>query len=254
MKKIFDVFILMCFVFCIAAVPAYANASQELSSDDATEIKQTVQEFFEAYLENAYLYTNNDFTQQTVISKETAQNAKSTFVIDGENKSLADLCDNISYIRDKVAYWQYMRKDAGIERTDFKTEFSFDSVNINNNTANVKLAAYMSFQYADSDLPSYMEAIYSATLVKLDNRWLIADVTEANDWFDATYKNDDSFDVDRIIRDYEAEKASSSEGGLDYEAASVSRVGTSLSYNQANAAAYAYTYTTSTSATPKDAE
>lgn len=252
MKKIFDVFILMCFVFCIAAVPAYANASQELSSDDATEIKQTVQEFFEAYLENAYLYTNNDFTQQTVISKETAQNAKSTFVIDGENKSLADLCDNISYIRDKVAYWQYMRKDAGIERTDFKTEFSFDSVNINNNTANVKLAAYMSFQYADSDLPSYMEAIYSATLVKLDNRWLIADVTEANDWFDATYKNDDSFDVDRIIRDYEAEKASSSEGGLDYEAASVSRVGTSLSYNQANAAAYAYTYTTSTSATPTD--
>ena len=87
MKKIFDVFILMCFVFCIAAVPAYANASQELSSDDATEIKQTVQEFFEAYLENAYLYTNNDFTQQTVISKETAQNAKSTFVIDVENIS-----------------------------------------------------------------------------------------------------------------------------------------------------------------------
>ena len=85
MKKIFDVFILMCFVFCIAAVLAYANASQELSSDDATEIKQTVQELFEAYLENAYLYTNNDFTpKQTVISKETAQNAKSTFVIDGK--------------------------------------------------------------------------------------------------------------------------------------------------------------------------
>jgi hypothetical protein len=28
----------------------------------------------------------------------------------------------------------------------------------------------------------------------------------ANDWFDATYKNDDSFDVDRIIRDYERKK------------------------------------------------
>lgn len=241
MKKVFAAFILACLIFCIAAVLVYANSSQGLAKDDAAEIKQTVQEFFEAYLENAYLYTNNDFTQQTVVSQKTAQNAKSTFVIDGENKSLADLCDNISYIRDKVAYWQYMRKDAGIERTDFKTEFSFDSIDINNDTASLKLTAYMSFQYTDSDLPSYMEAIYSANLVKLDNRWLIADVTEANDWFDATYKNDDSFDVDKIIRDYEADKASSSEGGLDYEVASISRPGTFLSYNPANAAAYAYT-------------
>ena len=47
--------------------------------------------------------------------------------------------------------------------------------------------------------PSGMGEAYDLTLVKVDGTWLIADVTQRNDWFDADYKDDPNFDPDALI-------------------------------------------------------
>ena len=59
----------------------------------------------------------------------------------------------------------------------------------------------MTFTYTDAPngAPSGMGSDYEVLLIRVDERWLIADVLARNDWFDAENKNNPDFDVEKLI-------------------------------------------------------
>jgi hypothetical protein len=165
----------------------------------------TAELYMGLYLENVYLYTDNDLTQKTVRAKtpgDVGGFSETVFHIGGEPESLDSLQRNIDYLQDKAAYWKYMRQAEGIYRTDFQIEFAVNSIDVTETAATVEIAAGVSFRYLDRETPSFTEDIFVVSLVKCDSEWLVADVVQLHDWFDAQHKNDSDFDVEQVIQDY----------------------------------------------------
>lgn len=165
----------------------------ELPDEEA--IAATAEAFVTAYEENINLNRDNGYDHLTVLAADPAR----TVGYQGKTVPLSTLQENIEYLHGKEAYWKHVGKDAGILPDTFRLTVGTEDLRIDGDTATVTVYDNMTFYYEGNGAPSGMGEAYDLTLVKVDGTWLIADVTQRNDWFDADYKDDPNFDPDALI-------------------------------------------------------
>ena len=127
--------------------------------------------------------------------------------MDGGTVSYDALNRNAQYLREKCRYWQFVRRQEGIERSDFMSPCTVQIAEEGADWANAVVSGMMSWTYNDGDGESSgAEFTFNVKLVRTDHRtayaWLVGDVLEPFDWFDAEYKNDPEFNADTLIAEY----------------------------------------------------
>ena len=170
-----------------------------ITPDNAPEeaVQDVLDAFFQAHQENSYLYTNQDYDALTVRSADP----KRTVTFEGKTVPLSDFFGNIEYLHDKETYWKHVRQDQGISRTNFSTSCRISEIEFDGDIAYALVNSGVTFTYTDAPngAPSGMGSDYEVLLIRVDERWLIADVLARNDWFDAENKNNPDFDVEKLI-------------------------------------------------------
>ncbi|MBQ8355550.1 MAG: M56 family metallopeptidase [Oscillospiraceae bacterium] len=170
-----------------------------ITPDNAPEeaVQDVLDAFFQAHQENSYLDTNQDYDTLTVRSADP----KRTVTFEGKTVPLSDFFGNIEYLHDKETYWKHVRQDQGISRTNFSTSCQISEIEFDGDTAYALVNSGVTFTYTDAPngAPSGMGSEYEVLLIRVDGRWLIADVLARNDWFDAENKNNPDFDVEKLI-------------------------------------------------------
>ena len=139
------------------------------------EIRAVVDVFLTAYEENCYLYTNNDYKRLTVL----AADPDAAVTVDGQSVRLSSFHENIQNRLDIEAYWKQARQEQEISRSNFETFCHFMHLEVDGDTATVLVDFAMSFTYDDQPgTTSSSREEFKLFLVRFDNTWLIADVTE----------------------------------------------------------------------------
>jgi len=229
-----------------------AIGSESFSSVIEADVRRATTAFMDSYLSEVYLYNEHDFSASTILSlSEEHLNTVPSVDLRGTRSNLTVLTANIDYLKNKAEYWKHVRTDQGIFREDFTVTYVFNAFDISSVVATVYLAAQISFQYLDSDAPSYIEECFIIDLVRVDGVWLIADAFQKLDWFDDMYKDNESFNIAYIIAEYQYLRSIEADAGViePYEVPPEPTRATTLNYNAENATAYAYTYSSSTAGT-----
>ena len=167
----------------------------DISQEDA--VGDVLDAFFLAHQENSYLYTDHDYDGLTVLSADPDR----TVTFEGRTAALSEFRGNIEYLHDKEAYWKHVRQEQGISRTGFSTSCRISKLDFDGDIAYAQVSSGVTFTYTDAPngASSGMSSDYEVLLIRVDGRWLIADVLELYDWFDAENKNDPNFDVEQMI-------------------------------------------------------
>lgn len=161
-------------------------------------ITATVDAFLQAYEENINLNTDNSYDHLTVLAADPDR----TVTRQGKKVPVSDFHGNIEYLHGKEAVWKHIRRDGGINPSTFKVSTRVENIRYDGGTATVTAHDNVSFYYKGNGAPSGMGASFEITLVQVDGAWLIADIFEPNDWFDAEYKNNPNFDPEKEIASY----------------------------------------------------
>lgn len=259
-KRILPLILVLTLIFT-TTISVSAIATSEPLSADNLQIEQTVTNYLNAYLREAYLYEDTNLATYSVTTQQLSRST-GRLTVYGKAVTVSEAAENTAYMERKANYFKATRQAQGIYRTDFNVEYTLNSTKISKTSATVNVSAIMSFKYSDHDDLSILEEVFNIALVKIDGAWLVADAVEASGWFDATYKNNTSFDLEQFTqesveilrKESEIVEVSVSPESISSPKTEDSAVPlateTSLSYDRNNAVAYAYTYTTSTTNTP----
>lgn len=233
------------FLLFFTGTPANASAAP---ADDTAAVQTAVETLLRAYQEETMLYEPRDLRFGTAAEPGLTAPDR-TFLISKEEKSLEQLQENFIYLEKKAYFYAVMRQLQGIYRENLELSYDFSSLEVNEDVASVSLTETAGFRYTDSTRSSVYETNYSAWLVKVDGRWLVADVTDGSR-FDKYYKAQGAaFDEEAALSEFAA--------NLEREDCTVSCPYTPsetegrILYNGANAAAYAYTYSRPAPDTPR---
>lgn len=245
MKKIFTFLSLIVMVILISTLIC-TTAFADKGESAKLEIMETVKEYLENYSTETLLYIERSLTENTVFDNAVIIpiGAESvTYMLSDGVSTVAEMRENIAYIKAKAEYWMGVRQMQMIYRRDLKLTYDFEDVAVSDKTARVLVHEYATYVYTDCTEPTFEETVYTVDLVNLSDRWLIADVTD-NDWFDARFKEKGKLGVNKALTEFEACQKVVEPCAVTGPKTEV-MVAPSvmpLSYNGRNAAAYAYTY------------
>ena len=158
-------------------------------------IAETLGAFFLAYEENINLNRDHSYDHLTVLAADPER----TVTHQGKNVPLSDFHGSIEYLHGKEAYWRHVRRDSGILPDTFQVTSRIEDIAYDGDTAFVLAHDHVTFYYEGLGAPSGMGADFEILMVRVDDQWLIADIFERNDWFDADYKDDPNFDPEALI-------------------------------------------------------
>lgn len=245
MKRLLPFSFVLVMALCLFNIPANATDSNSEISD----IQASVESFLRNYTEETMLYEDNDLTSHTVadaVIPMTAAVEAQSFQLSTGPATLVEMQDNISFVERKAEYYKGFRQLGNIYRTGLNLAYTFESVEVNGDTATATVSELATFTYTDCTEQSIMETIYTVDLVNISGEWLVADITD-NDWFDAEYKGLGYFDVASALADIEAEMNSEEACSVTEPQEDAMSTMTTANYRRTysgeNAAAYAYTYT-----------
>lgn len=227
-------------LFCLAALFFLCAHGYE-NEAECENIKTAIESVLRAYQQDAMLYKDTDLRFCSVSDPYIllpAGSAQQTFVLSDKEFSLPQLQENIRFLEKKADFYASMRQMQNIAREDLQLRYSYHDLTFAEGTAHASLTETASFRYTDSDRPSVYETIYSVDLIRLNGRWLVADVTDGSR-FDHLYKSDPAFDVSAALDEF---AASLQTEGCVIQNPGIPEPDSSIAYNGANAAAYAYTY------------
>lgn len=204
------------------------------------EVSAAVETFLRGYTEEAMLYQERDQRSGTVAGAALSPEARErTFHLDGKDKTLAQLIEDIAFLEKKADYYAGMRQIQNIYREDLQLDYTYQEMEFEEDVCHVKVTEAASFRYLDSPRPSVNEAVYWIDLVKLDGQWLVASATDGSG-FDKSYsKQGAAFDPAAALETLAAE-LQREDCRVTYPA--VSGGWGTIPYDGAGAAAYAYTY------------
>lgn len=230
-------------VFCLAISPLSVRAGAAEDFAEVIAVRETVETFLRSFSEEALLYEDRDQRICTVSDPDVTippEAWERTYALSGRDMTLAQMRENIAFAGKKADYLSVMRQMQGIYRENLRLAYTFQKLDIQDDTCHVSVTEAAGFRYTDTVLPSVDENIYSIDLIKLDGRWLVARFTDGGS-FDKQYmEQGGDFDVDAAL-------ASLAES-MQVERCAVTSPysGTigwgQIPYNGENAAAYAYTY------------
>jgi len=222
----------------------HARACASDAPSEATVIRQTAEAYLRGFSEEALLYESRDLRAGTVLDPGIVLSPEDefrTYRISGKDVTLAQLRENIVYTEKKAAYYAGVRQMQDIYREGLRLTYACPELTIEGGVCTLKMTETAEFCYTDTVLPSVNEAYYTVTLVKLDNRWLIADITDGGTLDTQYKKNRSSFDPDAALTEQswrlEAENCRIT---FPYQG---STAPDRIYYDGASAAAYACTYT-----------
>lgn len=231
---------------------------------ESNAIITTAENYLLAATRNMWLYESNDLSVNTLsryISETQATMSTSPIFSELTTLNLSDtelerLNAGLDFVENKVLYFKSIRQSQNILRNDFNIEYSVMDVIQNGSTAQTQIYEYISFRYPDfPDTLSEVVNIYTVDLIEIDGKWLVADVTAENDWFDDTFK-ELGFDAINPEKSFQLAETQADEVAQVFENVNLidadleliePRASTSVlyNYNPTNATAYAYTYATS---------
>ena len=244
MKRLISVLLFLCLMASILCVSAIAVADEQ---NESAAI-ESAQDFLQKYIEETMLYSEQDLLSGTVVSADataTLHGNEPTFTLSSGVATLSDITKNINYVSNKADYYKGMRQLQNITRTNFETSYHVESASVSGNSAFVRISQVASFYYPQYVEQAIYETIYDVDLVKIDDEWLIADVTD-NDWFDAEYKEADNLDVALMLREEALAMESAQETVVEETTPDIEPMTAGpyhIPYNQENAVAYAYNHT-----------
>ena len=170
------------------------------------EPEQVAEAFVQAWLKSVYLYEDDGFTPYTAAAMAAFDPAGSV-TMNGVSAPYETLKRNAQYLREKCRYWQYVRQAQGIVRNDFASPCIVQITEGGDDWANAVVSGMMSWTHAEAEGDTGMEFTFTVNLFRTDHRtaysWLVGDVTEEYDWFDAAYKGDPEFNADTLIAEYD---------------------------------------------------
>ncbi len=257
-RKVLSI-VLAVLMFTMLAVPVQAEESF-VSREDSSEISETVTALLEDNAYNMYMGGVNDIEESVLtdakkldlLMSEAAQ--KKSRSVSAISKFSVD--PNVTeFLEDKAEYIQHIQTSEGFERENFEIAYNFEDITVEGNLAVVTVRQIISFQYSDADQPSQFMPIYTVSLARVDNEWVITDIA-SDEIIDKAYEETGEFDVETAIEEYD-EMMSLSEEITDVPVetevppATLRVETTTIPYNRANAAAYAMTYTTSETSKPE---
>lgn len=149
---------------------------------------------------------------------------------------------NIDYIKNKVRYFKSLKEHEKIKVLWDNVVVTINSININNNTAEVNAYVAKDIIFNDYKNGISSEGIENTvSLLKEQDIWKISNVI-SNDEFDKAYKNK-NVDINQLISDINYPQMANVQ---IIKPNMVSPLFTQISYNRTTAANYASTYTDNT--------
>lgn len=246
MRKICSLCLAITLTTSLFCAPAMAVSK----SAETYSVQTAAKAFLQSYTESTLLNTERDLTINTVSDAAVPVTVakEMTFELTSGTATLTDMQENISYIKEKAAFLKAAREAQNITRTGLKLNYVFSDVSIDGNTAAATISETASFYYTGETQQSFAETIYTVDLIKVDGKWLIADVYD-NDWFDDTYKaSADTFSATAAMEDFETVQSidACDIHLIEDEPGVRATASYQIPYNADSATAYAYTYTRQT--------
>lgn len=176
--------VFLCFLMLfVSATHIQADASSSSTQHfDRSNPDTVLTGFFDSYLRNIYLNEYNDIAAFFDPSHPAAS-------------------VNQAYLEGKADYWRAVRAYLNITRYGYFAEYDFVPMERDDDKWIYTVNAQLSYQYADSDTPTYEVLVFTVSVSMSDTQYYISDVLEENDWFDARYKNDPDCNFDKLIAD-----------------------------------------------------
>lgn len=248
---------MICIFVCLSILlSSHVFAAQEpeaiaQNTDERETVETIALDYIAQYVSNAYLYEENDLKKGTireaVDESLIAQTDTARLTAAGETTSAATLADRMESFQLAAGYYRYIRTAQNITRYDFSYTPTVVESSVDGNSAVVRIYTYITFKYERNGDEAACGDNYAVYLMKLQNRWTIADV-QAEEL--TAYGLTDLKDTyaERIAA-FDEMLASRDTLTTDTAEPIVSPLVTPTSYDRAynanNAIAYAYTYTTS---------
>lgn len=254
---------LMFTILLLVGLTIPALADEPIQEIDMLEqekqlIEAVILDFMDRYTGNMYLYESNELltntsAQLTEVERANLSASTGEFALTSQvnaHQNLTQITDSMDYVVDKAAYWKFVRQTQNLNRTDFQTAYTFDTIRISGSYAQVALTEHIAFYYEGATIQSCMTRKHEIFLYHHKTGWLIFDIT-SDDGFDGTHKFGE-FDAEAEMLAFEqgyvasesttiaTGQISSSEGEqTEIQALTAS----TRTYNRQNAVNYAYTYT-----------
>ena len=161
------------------------------------EITALVTAFNRAYQENLYMGTDNPYDHLTVL----AVDPEITVTHQGQTIPLSDFYRNIEYLHDKETWFHHTRSREDGNREEYAISCQVDRILYDDggDTAIVVTSGGVVFADDDPAAPSGEGAIHKFLLVNVNGIWLVADVLADGEGFDLKYKDNPTFDVEKMI-------------------------------------------------------
>lgn len=244
------------------------------ASADTEESKNVVEElakdYVEKYIDNTFLYTEHDLSENTIKEVMCADEQVSAAAIAPTGAAkYATATGDISFVEDVADYYTYIRASQNIQRYNFGYAVHVTDTTVNENQATVQLFAEVSFQYTLKDEMSYLGDCYTVELIRTNNDWYISNMT--SDGIETEGISKQTFDYDIAVAQFdsycatirpELDAAADSEQLEAMDAfdenmelqSTGDNIDQSRTYNRTNAIAYANTYSSAnyTQATGND--
>lgn len=229
-------------VFCLVLLGlSGAGASASSQGEEDRAIRSAIESYLRAYEDRAMLYQERDLLSGTVADPSLSLpqgSGEAVFRFGKKEVKLDKLRENMLYLAKKADFYAGMRQMQNIYRENLRLTFALEELERWENACSASVRETAEFQYTDSDRPSVYETGFSVRLVKLGERWLVADVSNGSQ-FDKTYKSA-AFDPEAALAEFAAclereDCAIAFTGGA-------SGGGQQIAYSGQDAAAYAYTY------------
>ena len=265
-KKLRVLSLVLVLLFLLPLFPSKVSSTGILpgpidTSEDAIlkgTLEDAAEEYVTKFINTAYLYKVEDFSEGTLIEQQTRNSAAMPAQINLASGSYttAELCENIQFFADLAGYYRYVRMANQVVRQNFKLTISDFETTISGDTATVKMYTLVAFRYPHLEDDSAFGEYYTVSFVKMDDEWIVADVRSEEMEMLGMSKN--TFDIQEEIAVFDEQKAEKDRMGpsvveesieFDTQDAEIRNAGTVINtrgYNQTSAVAYAHTYTTTT--------
>lgn len=113
----------ICIVLTLSNI-GWAAEQEDISTESLfPEVENVALGFLDNYLRAFYLYEETDYESYTVASLPNMILA-SEISYDNATVSIESFLENTDYLNDKVRYWQYVRQDQEIYRTDYNVNYT----------------------------------------------------------------------------------------------------------------------------------
>jgi len=174
--------------------PAPEWSQPEIPYDTA---ESYVTDFLDAYLHRAYMYEDRDIAGFTALGAKLDEKWQAEV---GEKVITAEQAvKNANYILSKAGYWKEVREIQGIYRKNFEVGYYVTEKTFNGSTAKLTVSCMMHFRYLERDIDSGLENVFTVYLGYVNDRWVVLDMDEVHDWFDAQFKAADVGAIEEAV-------------------------------------------------------